>query len=121
MSFVKRLASFLFIFLVSFSLVACTGGGNTDKPKEEKTFQELKDSLELVSVTEALSMSSSSESFYLYGTVKEVKDTTFGEMYITDGFSDIFVLSFYSKDGGSSYGNMTERPDELDEVILKVT
>ena len=121
MSFVKRLASFLFIFLVSFSLVACTGGGNTDKPKEEKTFQELKDSLELVSVSEALSMSSSSKSFYLYGTVKEVKNATFGEMYITDGLNQIFVLSCYSKDGGSSYGNMTERPDELDEVILKVT
>ena len=120
MSFVKRLASFLFIFLVGFSVVACSNGNNTDKPKEEKTFQELKDSLELVSVTEALSMSSSSESFYLYGTVKEVKDTTFGEMYITDGFSDIFVLSFYSKDGGSTYGNLAEKPDELDEVILRV-
>ena len=118
MSFVKRLASFLFIFLVSFSLVACTGGGNTDKPKEEKTFQELKDSLDLVSVSEALSMSSSNKSFYLYGTVKEVTNATFGEMYITDGLNQIFVLSCYSKDGGSSYGNMTEKPDELDEVIL---
>lgn len=121
MSFVKRLASFLFIFLVGFSLVACTNGNNTEKPKDEKTFQELKDSLELVSVSEALSMSSSSESFYLYGTVKEVKDTTFGEMYITDGFNDIFVLSFYSKDGGTTYGNLAEKPDYLDEVILKVT
>ena len=121
MSFVKRLASFLFICLVSFSLVACTGGTNPDKPKEEKTFQELKDSLDLVTVTEALSMPASSKSFYLYGTVKEVKSATFGEMYITDGLNDIFVLSFYSKDGGTSYGNLTEKPDELDEVILKVT
>ena len=121
MSFVKRLASFMFIFLVGFSLVACTSGNNTEKPKEEKTFQELKESLELVSVTEALSMPSSSQSFYLYGKIKEVTNETFGEMYITDGLSDIFVLGFYSKDGRTSYGNLPEKPDMLDEVIVKVT
>ena len=120
MSFVKRIASYLFVILVAFSLVACTGS-NSKEPAEEKTFQELKDSLELVSVTEVLTMSDTSKSMYLYGTVKEVKNSTFGEMYITDGINDIFVLNTVSKDGSKTFGNLTERPDENDEVILKIT
>ena len=121
MNFVKRIASYVFVLLVCFSLVACTNGGGTQKPSEEKTFQELKDSLELTSVTEVLSMSSASKSVYLYGKVKEVKSESFGEMYLTDGINDVLVLQVFSKDGNTTYGNLTQKPDVNDEVILKVT
>lgn len=120
MKFIKRIVCYLFVVLVCTSLVACTNGG-TQKPSEEKTFAELKESLSLVTVTEALTETEVGKSIYLYGQVKEVTNTSFGEMYITDGFNEIFVLSVSSKDGLTKFGNLKEQPDENDEIILKGT
>ncbi len=59
------------------------------------------------------------EKYYVRGTVTEVYNTTYGNMYITDGTTTFTIYGTYDKDG-NKYGEMAEadRPVAGDEVIV---
>ena len=58
--------------------------------------------------------------YYVKATVKELLNSNSGEMIIEDETGSIRVASL-SKKNGTTYGNMSERPDELDEILIHCT
>ena len=80
--------------------------------------------IEIVSLTRAIELAQeagddySTEKYYVKGTIKEVKNTTYGNMTITDGTTDFEIYGTYSKDGSQRYDVMENKPDAGDEVIL---
>ena len=55
---------------------------------------------------------------YVTGKVKNITNTTYGEMYITDGTSDLYIYGVYSSDGALKYSEMSEKPYSGDDVYL---
>ncbi len=55
---------------------------------------------------------------YVKGTVKNITNSLYGEMYITDGVNDLYVYGVYSSDGVLRYSEMEEKPYSNDEVCL---
>ena len=58
------------------------------------------------------------EKQYVKGFVKNITNTTFGEMYITDGTNDLYIYGVYSSDGELRYCDLAEKPYTNDEVYL---
>ena len=77
-----------------------------------------------LSVSEAVALANqvgeqgSAEKQYVTGKVKNITNTTYGEMYITDGTSDLYIYGVYSKDGSLKYSEMSEKPYSGDDVYL---
>ena len=59
--------------------------------------------------------------YYIQGTIESVSDAKYGEMYITDGEKSIKVYGTYSEDGKIGYADMTEKPFKGAEVLLSCT
>ena len=59
------------------------------------------------------------DKYYISGVVKEIKNTTYGNMYIQDGNGNsIFVYGTYSADGSTRYDAMNVKPVAGDTVTL---
>ena len=77
-----------------------------------------------LTVTEAVALANqvgeqgTSERQYVMGKVKNITNTTYGEMYITDGTSDLYIYGVYSADGKLRYSEMSEKPYSGDDVYL---
>ncbi len=56
--------------------------------------------------------------YYVTGTVKNVYNFTYGNMYITDGTNELCVYGTYSADGSVRYDKMTQKPVAGDTVTL---
>ena len=59
-----------------------------------------------------------SERYLVFGTVKNVSNSLFGEMTITDGVNELYVYGTYSADGNSRYDALEEKPVAGDQVVL---
>lgn len=55
---------------------------------------------------------------YVTGIVKSISNPNYGEMYITDGTSDLYIYGVYSADGALRYPELEEKPYTGDEVFL---
>lgn len=55
---------------------------------------------------------------YVTGIVKSISNPNYGEMYITDGTSDLYIYGVYSSDGSKRYPELEEKPYTGDEVFL---
>lgn len=55
---------------------------------------------------------------YVTGTVKSISNPNYGEMYITDGTSELYIYGVYSADGVKRYPELEEKPYSGDEVFL---
>ena len=55
---------------------------------------------------------------YVTGTVKNISNPNYGEMYITDGTSELYIYGVYSADGVKRYPELEEKPYSGDEVFL---
>lgn len=55
---------------------------------------------------------------YVTGRVKSVTNSTYGEMYITDGQSELYIYGVYSSDGTKKYNELEVKPFANDEVFL---
>lgn len=55
---------------------------------------------------------------YVTGIVKSISNPNYGEMYITDGTSDLYIYGVYSADGVKRYPELEEKPYSGDEVFL---
>ena len=79
----------------------------------------------LISIKKAIEIGSSkgnnqytTEKYYIEGTVKGLYNTTYGNMYITDGTNEILVYGLYSADGSLRYDKMTNKPIDGDRVVI---
>ena len=82
------------------------------------------DKIPYLSVSEAIVMAhqageeGTTEKQYVKGIVKNITNSTFGEMYITDGTNDLYIYGVYSSDGSLRYCDLEEKPYTDDEVFL---
>ncbi len=80
---------------------------------------------EVISVEKALGIgqglskgAQTEQSYYVKGTVKAVENTTYGNLYLTDGMgNELYVYGVYGLDG-DRYDAMSQRPVAGDEVVL---
>ncbi|MCM1131606.1 MAG: InlB B-repeat-containing protein [Roseburia sp.] len=61
---------------------------------------------------------SSTERFYIRGTVDKISNPTYGEMTISDETGSLYVYGTYSSDGKLRYSELEEKPYAGDEVFL---
>lgn len=61
------------------------------------------------------------ERYYIRGTVKSIVNPTYGQMVIEDGTGEISAYGTYSADGEKRYSEMDEKPYAGDEVLLYAT
>lgn len=77
-----------------------------------------------LSVSEAVALANevgeegTAQKQYVTGVVKSISNPNYGEMYITDGTSDLYIYGVYSDDGVKRYPELEEKPYTGDEVFL---
>ncbi len=77
-----------------------------------------------MSVTEAIALANqvgdagTSERQYVTGVVKNITNSNYGEMYITDGTNELYIYGVYSADGQKRFNELSEKPYSGDEVFL---
>ena len=112
----------LFVFVLSFCfLIGC---GNDEKIDNQDEENKQEDEIKYLTVSEAYSLATEAgekgtqDRHYVYGVVKSITNSVYGEMYITDGTTDLHVYGVYSSDGELKYSEMEDRPYSGDEVYL---
>ncbi len=91
------------------------GGGDEQFPdyESELTFSEV------YSIGNTLAHNQSTAGkYYVRGTITRVRYTDTGCFYITDGSQELYIYRTYNADGSASYGNMRDKPQVGDEVLL---
>ena len=99
---------------------------SSDDPSSESSNLSSSDEPDVtyLSVTEAVALANqvgeqgTQERQYVTGKVKNITNSTYGEMYITDGASDLYIYGVYSSDGALRYSEMSEKPYSGDDVYL---
>lgn len=74
---------------------------------------------EALDIAAALADNESTTGKYtISGTVKEVKNATYGNVIITDGTDEILIYGTYSADGSTRYDAMTSKPIKGDVITV---
>lgn len=60
----------------------------------------------------------SSDKYYISGTIQEITQTYYGNVYITDGTNKILVYGLYSADGKTAYNAMSPKPVVGEEITV---
>ena len=113
---------FLCLFLVSCEVPGPTPGPTPGQDPDPET--SIKDDYDCISIAEAIELAKeagsngTSEKYYVYGIISNIKSNVYGEMTITDETGSLYVYGVYSKDGETRYDAMEEKPVEGDEVVL---
>ncbi len=100
------------------------GGSTEPAPTDPSTDDPAADST--LSITEVIALGSSKEhntyttnKYYVTGTITEVYNTQYGNMYITDGDGNtLTIYGTYSADGTARYDAMTNAPVAGDTVTI---
>ena len=96
-----------------------TGGGATDTPTEPEADSTLTISEALTLGTSMTHDTTTTNKYYVTGTVAEISNTTHGNMYITDDSgSRIYVYGTFSADGSTRFDGLETRPYVGDTVTL---
>ena len=66
----------------------------------------------------ALSASAPANKYLVTGEITEIKNTTYGNMYITDGTNTIYVYGLYTADGKVRFDAMTTKPAVGDTITV---
>lgn len=84
----------------------------------------IKDDYECITIEEAIALakeagsSGTSKKYYVYGTIKAITNTIYGEMIISDGTKELSIYGTYSSDGAKRYSELDEKPVAGDEIVL---
>ena len=73
---------------------------------------------EAIEIAQQAGSEGTAEKQFVKGVVKNITNTTFGEMYITDGTNDLYIYGVYSNDGSLRYCDLEQKPYTNDEVFL---
>lgn len=96
-----------------------SSSSTSSSSSSSSTSQSLKDKYNAISVTDAVNLTIGQDSdfvsseVYIYGLIKTVSNTTYGEMTITDGTSDLYVY------GLNDFASLTDQPIKGDEIVIK--
>ena len=84
----------------------------------------IKDGYDCITIVQAIELAKeagttgTADKYYVYGIVKKVSNSVYGEMTIEDETGELYVYGVYSSDGSTRYDAMEERPVAGDEVVL---
>ena len=98
------------------------GNEETDSDSTQKEIDLSK--YDLISIAQAIEIANAAgstattERYYIYGTIKEIKDATYGSMTITDGTNEIYVYGSYDADGVNRYSDLSSKPKKGDQVVI---
>ncbi len=104
---------------ISSSEESTSEQSSSSSSSSSSTSQSLKDKYNAISVTDAVNLTAGKDSdfvsseVYVYGLIKTVSNTTYGEMTITDGTNDLYVY------GLNDFASLTDQPIKGDEVVIK--
>lgn len=73
---------------------------------------------EAIAVAKAAGTAYTTGKYYVTGTVKNIYNTQYGNMYITDGTNEICVYGLYSADGKTRYDAMAVKPIEGETITV---
>ena len=103
----------------SLVITACGGGNKTpDGGDEGPKYYSVSEAIEIAN---QVGEEGTPERQYVTGVVDRVTNSTYGEMYITDGTKEIHIYGLYSSDGTVSYADMSEKPYKGDTVYVLAT
>ena len=111
-------------------VISCTiireGGKWQIKAATLISFEAVAEPIHEITIAEALELCGepgnlTTERYYIRGTVKTIKNPSYGSMIIEDETGEIEVYGAYSADGSIGYAEMSERPVKGDEVLLYCT
>ncbi len=92
---------------------------NSSSSSTSSTTTSLKDKYNALSVTDAVNLTKNQDSdyvsdeVYIYGLIKTVSNTTYGEMTLTDGTNDLYVY------GLNDFSSLEDKPIKGDEIVIK--
>ena len=98
--------------------------GKCECGEVETSNPSIKDDFACITIKEALEKAKAagetgtSEEFYIYGVIKEVQNSVYGAMTITDGTDEIYVYGVNGEDRQTQYSNLEDKPVKGDEVVL---
>ena len=101
-----------------------TNQGDNNPGDNTQTNTNQGDEITYLTVSEAYQLAQSagdvgtSEKQYVVGVVKNITKPAYGEMYITDGTTDLYIYGVYSADGTLRYSEMDDKPYSGDTVYL---
>ena len=101
-----------------------TNQGDNNPGDNTQTNTNQGDEITYLTVSEAYQLAQSagdvgtSEKQYVMGVVKNITKPAYGEMYITDGTTDLYIYGVYSADGTLRYSEMDDKPYSGDTVYL---
>ncbi len=113
---------------VLLSLVGCGKTGNSNSDSNVSTPNSNSDSSEqptyqTITIAEAIALANqagateTTEKYYVAGTIKEIRNSTYGEMTITDGTDSLYIYGVYSADD-KLYADLTDKPYVGDTIVV---
>lgn len=78
-----------------------------------------------VSIADAIDLASdagetgTTTKYVVRGTVKSITNTTYGNMFITDGTNELQIYGSYSEDGSTRFDKMSVKPKVGDTIVIK--
>ena len=91
---------------------------------EKEVVENIKDKYDCITIAEAIEIAKNAggtateERYYVYGVVKTISNSIYGEMTIEDETGSIYVYGAYSADGKLKYSELEDKPIAGDEVVL---
>ena len=102
----------------------CDGEASDKCAGHESVDPSIKDDYNCITIAEAIALAKeagsngTADKYYVYGKVKKVTNSLYGEMTIEDETGELYVYGVYSSDGETRYDAMEDRPVAGDEVVL---
>ena len=98
----------------SISDYKCSVCGYIDEPEADSVLT----IAEAIALAEAIGANNvtTTNKYYITGTVESIANSTYGNLYITDGTNSLYVYGTYSADGADRFDEMETAPVEGDNV-----
>lgn len=100
---------FLSIIASIFSLTGC------NKKENDDGYLSVSDAIE---VAKEVGDSGTTDRRLVKGTISNITNSNYGEMYISDGTNDIHIYGLYSEDGSQTYAQMEDKPYKGDFIYV---
>ncbi len=127
------LVSIALILVLAMAFVACgplnptpdpAPGPDPDPapgPGPDPVFGEEYESItiaEAIEIAKSAGSTPTSEKYIIVGTVKEIKNATYGEMTVEDATGELYIYGSMASDG-TYFDQMTDRPQKGDKIALQ--
>lgn len=101
----------------SFNEISNSSESSSESNSSLNDSTSLKEKYNCTPINEALALlkeesNAETEEMYIYGIIKTVTNTTYGEMYIEDGTGELYVY------GISGFSSLNDKPVKGDEIVL---